>query len=123
MSARLKLKKLKRELELVRTHCNVRESEARYEKARWNKLLNTNIQQIGAYVELYPCETMIGAVDHLKYSVYKVSDAIARKYTEQLADFVHKQLTEKYVLTKFSEFDVELLVPAITEEHIKVTVR
>jgi hypothetical protein len=66
---------------------------------------------------------MIGAVEHLKHSVYKASDAIVRKYTEQLADFVHRQLVKKYVLTKFSEFNVELLAPAITEEHIKVTVR
>lgn len=123
MSARLKLKKLKRELELVREHCVMRETEARHEKIKWYTLLNTNIREIGATVELYPCETMTGAVEHLKYSVYKISDVIVRKYTEQLTDFVHNQLTKNYVLNKFSTIGVTLLAPAINENHIKVKVR
>lgn len=123
MSARLKLKKLKRELEIVRDHCTICEAEVRAEKFRYYKLLQENIHEIGASIELYPCETMVGAVEHLKYSVYKISDAIVRKYTEQLADFVHDQLTKNYALNKFSTIGVTLLAPAINENHIKVKVR
>lgn len=37
MSARLKLKKLKREMEFVRSNCEQREAEAMNEKRRWRK--------------------------------------------------------------------------------------
>ena len=48
MSARLKLKKLKREMEFVRNDCSKREEEAKYEKLRCYRLLKENIQEIGA---------------------------------------------------------------------------
>ncbi len=123
MSARLKLKKLKREMEFVRNDCSKREEEAKYEKLRCYRLLEENIQEIGAFAELYPCDTMRGAVDCLKYNVYKITDSIVRKYSEQLAEFVQKQLTTKYVLNKFSTVNVCLLAPALNEDHIKVKVR
>ena len=123
MSARLKLKKLKREMEFVRNDCSKREEEAKYEKLRCYRLLEENIQKIGALAELYPCDTMRGAVDCLKYNVYKITNSIVRKYSEQLAEFVQKQLTTKYVLNRFSKVDVCLLAPALNEDHIKVKVR
>lgn len=123
MSARLKLKKLKREMEFVRNDCSKREEEAKYEKLRCYRLLQENIQEIGAIAELYPCETRIGAVECLKYNVRKVTDAIVRKYSEQLAEFVRNQLVTKYATNSFSIIGVRLLAPAINEEHIKVDVR
>lgn len=48
MSARLKLKKLKIQLEFVRDACRRRELDAAYEKARCHKLLRENIVEIGA---------------------------------------------------------------------------
>lgn len=123
MSARLKLKKLKRKMEFVRNDCSKREEEAKYEKLRCYRLLEENIQEIGAFAELYPCDTMRGAVDCLKYNVHKITDSIVRKYSEQLAEFVQKQLTTKYVLNRFSTVDVCLLAPALNEDHVKVKVR
>ena len=123
MSARLKLKKLKHEMELAETHCRMREYEARLAQAKYNRLLKANIQEIGASVELYPCDTMRSAVDCLDYNVRKVADAIVRKYAEQLAEYVRNQLTTKYMLKNYSSFSVRLLAPAITEEHIEIDVR
>jgi len=123
MSARLKLKKLKREMEFVRNYCSKREEEAKYEKLRCYRLLEENIQEIRAFAELYPFDTMRGAVDCLKYNVHKITDYIVRKYSEQLAEFVQKQLTTKYVLNRFSTVDVCLLAPALNEDHVKVKVR
>ena len=51
MSARLKLKKLKREMEFIRNDCSKREEEAKYEKLRCYRLLKENIQEIGAFAE------------------------------------------------------------------------
>jgi hypothetical protein len=123
MSARLKLKKLKREIEFIRNDCSKREEEAKYEKLRCYRLLEENIQEIGAFAELYPCDTMRGAVDCLKYNVYKITDSIVRKYSEQLAEFVQEQLTTKYALNRFSTVNVYLLAPALNEDHVKVKVR
>lgn len=123
MSARLKLKKLKKEMELVETRCRMREYEARLVQCKYNRLLKNNIQQIEACAELYPCDTMRSATDCLDYNVRKVTDAIVRKYAEQLAEYVQNQLTTKYSLTKVSAFSVRLLAPAISEEHVKVDVK
>ena len=117
MSARLKLNKLKREMELIETHCRMREYEAKLVQTKCNRLLQENIQ------EIYPCDTMRRAVDCLKYNVYKITDSIVRKYSEQLAEFVQEQLTTKYVLNRFSTVNVCLLAPALNEDHVKVKVR
>lgn len=123
MSARLKLKKLKKEMELAETHCRMREYEAKLVQCKYNRLLKKNIQQIAARAELYPCDTMRSAVDCLDYNVRKVADSIVRKYAEQLAEYVRNQLTTKYRLTKVSAFSVRLLAPAITEEHIEIDIK
>lgn len=123
MSARLKLKKLKREMEFVRSNCEQREAEAMYEKRRCYKLLQENIVEIGAIAELYPCELMRSAVDCLDYNVHKITDSIVRKYAEHLDEYVRDQLTRKYALNKFSTFGVRLLAPALTEEHVKVEIK
>lgn len=123
MSARLKLKKLKREMEFVRESCRTREYEARCVKRRCYRLLEENIKEIGAFAELYPCDMMRSAVDCLEYNVRKVTDSIVRKYAEQLAEYVRNQLVTKYALNSFSTFGVRLLAPAINEEHVKVEIR
>lgn len=122
MSARLKLKKLRKEIEFIQCHCKMREHDALCEKLRCNKLLKENIREIQAYTELGPSDTMRCAVKQLDYSVYKVTDAIVRKYTEQLAEYVRNQLINNYRLVNFSTVAVSFLAPALNEEHIKVEV-
>lgn len=119
MSSRLKLKKLKREMELVRNDCSRLEEEAKYEKRRCYRLLQENIQEIGAFAELYPCETMREAAICLDYNVRKVTDAIVRKYSKQLEEFVRNQLVTKYALNSFSTIDNDkiLFVPAKHRDH------
>ena len=123
MSARLKLKKLKRELEFVRINCQEREEEALHEKRRCYKLLQENIIEIGAIAELYPVDMMRSAVDCIDYNVRNVTDSIVRKYAEQLAEYVRNQLTTKYALNKFSTFRVSLFAPSLNENHIKVEIK
>ena len=123
MSARLKLKKLKREIEIIRSECERREQEAMYEKHRCYKLLQENIIELSIYTKLYPCDMMCSALDCLDSSVRKVTDCLARKYAEQLADYVRDQLTRKYALNKFSTFAVRLLAPSLNEEHVKVEIK
>lgn len=123
MSARLKLKKLKRKMEFICNNCKIREEEALHEKRRCYKLLQENIIEIGAIAELYPVDMMRSAVDCLDYNVRKVTDSIVRKYAEQLAEYVRNQLTTKYVFNKFSTFGVKLLAPSLNENHIKVEIK
>lgn len=123
MSARLKLKKLKKEMEFVRSDCERRKAEAMYEKGRCFKLLQENVLEIGAMAELYPVDMMRSAVDCLDYNVRKVTDSIVRKYTELLAEYVRNQLTTKYALNKFSIFGIRLLAPSLNEDHVKVEIK
>ena len=123
MSARLKLKKLKIQLEFVRDSCRRRELDAEYEKARCHKLLQENVIEIGALANLPPARTHQQATEYLDCTVRKVSDAIVRKYTEQLAEYVHKQLLTKYLVNNFTTFGVRLLAPALTEDHITIDIK
>lgn len=122
MSARLKLKKLRKEIESVLHFCEMREQEALYTELRCNKLLNENIREIQAYAELYPSRTMQCAMKHLDSTVNKVADAIVRKYADQLAEYVRNQLINNYRLVNFSIVAVSFLAPALNEDHIKVEV-
>ena len=123
MSARLKLKKLKKKMEFVQQCCGIRENEAEFLKHKCIKLLKENIIEISCFAELYPCDMMRSAVDCLDYNVHKITDYIVRKYAEHLADYVRDQLTRKYALNKFSTFGVRLLAPSLDEEHIKVEIK
>lgn len=123
MSARLKLKKLKKEMEFVQQRCRIRENEAEFLKHKCLKLLQENIIEISSFAELCPCEMMHSEVDCLDYNVHKITDSIVRKYAEQLAEYVRNQLMTKYALNKFSTFGVRLLAPSLNEEHIKVEIK
>lgn len=123
MSARLKLKKLKKQMEFVRSNCEMREAEARYEKARCYNLLHKNILEIGAVADMYPADTYRAAVQILDFNTHAIASAIVRKYTEQLAEYVRNRLTSKYKFDKFATFGVRLLAPALTEDHIKIDIK
>lgn len=123
MSARLKLKNLKREIERIRTRDKVREYESRLVQLKCHRLLEQNIQEIGACAELYPCDMMRDAVNCLDYNVRKVADSIVRKYSEELAEYIRNRLTTKYALKTYSAFGVRLLAPALNENHIKIDIK
>ena len=123
MSARLKLKKLKIQLEFVRDACRRREFNAAYEKAQCHKLLRENIIEIDAFVDLPPAYTHQQATEYLDCAVRKVSHAIVCKYTEQLAEYIHDQLLRKYMFNNFGTFGVRLLAPALTKNHINIDLK
>lgn len=123
MSARLKLKKLKRHMEYL-DRCRSRaEAEARYEKVRCYNLLQKNVVEIGACVDLYPADTYRAANECLNANIRAVTSAIVREYTQQLTEYVRDELLSKYAFNSFGRFSVTLLAPAINENHIKVKVR
>lgn len=59
----------------------------------------------------------------LKTQLEFVRDAIVRKYTEQLAEYIHDQLRTKYMFNNFATFGIRLLAPALTEDHIKIDLK
>lgn len=122
MSARLKLKKLKLQTKFILDNCRRREAEALHEVIRCHKLMQENMIEVEALADFDPVQTMRGAVDCLNYNVYKITDAIVRKYTERLAEYVRDKLTSEYMFNRFTTFGVRLLAPALTEDHIKVQI-
>ena len=123
MSARLKLKKLKRELEAVETRCRMREYEAKLVQCKCNRLLKDNIQEIGALAELYPADTYRDATACLDNSVRAVANAIICKYTKRLSEYVRNKLTSKYMFNKFGKYGVRLMAPTLNEDHIKIDIK
>lgn len=123
MSARLKLKKLKREIKFMYDDCERRKADALCIERRCAKLIQENIIEISAIVELWPCDMMRHAVDCLNSNVNRATAAIVRKYAEQLAEYVRNQLTTKYALRKFSTFGIRLLAPKLNETHIQIDIK
>ena len=123
MSARLKLKKLKKEMELAETRCRMREYEATLVQCKCDRLLKDNIQEIGALAELYPVDTYRDATACLDNSVRAITNSIVRKYTERLSEYVRNQLTSKYMFNRFGKYGVRLLAPALNEDHIKIDIK
>lgn len=123
MSARLKLKKLKLQIKYIHDNCKLREAEALHEALRCHKLMRENMIEVEALAEFYPMQTMQGAVDILNYNVYKITDAIVRKYMERLAEYVRDKLTSEYMFNRFTTFGVRLLAPSLTEDHVKVYIK
>ena len=123
MSARLKLKKLQKEMELVEIRCRMREYEATLVQRKCDRLLKDNIQEIGAFDELYPVDTYRDAIACLDNSVRAVANAIVRKYTERLSEHIRNQLTSKYMFSRFGKYGVRLLAPTLTEDHIKIDIK
>lgn len=79
MSARLKLKELKKEMELAETRCRMREYEAKLAQCKCNRLLKKNIQQIGVSLELCLLDMDRGATEYLKFAAHKAAAAIVYK--------------------------------------------
>lgn len=123
MSARLKLKKLKLQMKFIRDNCKLREAEALHEVLRCHKLLRENTIEVEALVEFYPMQTTRDAVDIFNYNVCKITDAIVRKYTERLSEYVRDKLTSEDMFNRFTTFGVRMLAPALTEDHVKVYIK
>lgn len=120
MSARLKLKKLKLQTKYILDNCRMREAEAQYEVLRCHKLLHDNTMQIESRVKFFPMDAMHGAVECLNFNVRALSDAIVRKYTERLAEYIHDKLLAEYMVSNYTVLGVRLTAPALTEDHIEV---
>ena len=122
MSARLQLKKARWLIEFLRKDCVTLMSEVSSEKTRCFNLLKKHLVEIVSCAELSQADTYLEANSCLNANVRAVTDAIVRKYTEQLSEYVRNELMSKYKLNRFRKFEVRLLAPALNEDHIKVKI-
>lgn len=116
MSARLKLKNLRKQLSRL-------QSEAEYSKWYYDHLVRRDIQQVSAMVKLKPVDMHRDAVIMLHSEINAAVRAIVSKYAEHLSEYIRDQLIRKYSLQQFSEFRIDLLAAAITKDHIKICTR
>lgn len=116
MSARLKLKKLKKRIETIESYGR----ECEYEMARMHRILEDNIQQIGIDYEIPPMSTMQSAVEITDMTINKVADSIIRAYTETLATFIKHKLYQLHFTRTFQRISVRFFAPKINDEHVKL---
>ena len=117
MSARLKLKNLRKQLSRL-------QYEAESSKWYYDQLVCHNIKQISAMVKLTPM-AMHGedAIIILHSEIDAAVRAIVSQYAEHLSEYIRDRLVREYSLQKFSEFRIDLLAAAITRDHIKICTR
>lgn len=116
MSARLKLKNLRKQLSKL-------QSDAEYSKWYYEHLVCRNIRQVSAMVKLAPVDMRRDAVIMLHNEINAAVRAIVSKYAEHLSEYIRPQLMREYSLQRFSEFRIDLLAAAITRDHIKICTR
>lgn len=98
MSARLKLKKLKKRIEAIESY----EREYEYEMARMRRILEDNIQQISVDFEIPPMSTMQSAMEITDMTINKLADSIIRAYTETLATFIKHKIYQLHFTRTFN---------------------
>lgn len=116
MSARLKLKNLKKRIETIESygrHCE-------YEMARMRRILEDNVQQIGVDYEIPPMSTMRDAMEITDMTINKLTDSIVRAYTETLATFIKHKIYQLHFTRTFQRISVRFFAPKINDEHVKL---
>ena len=116
MSARLKLKNLKKRIEIIESygrHCE-------YEMARMRRILEDNVQQIGVDFEIPPISTVYNAVEISDMTINKLADSIVRAYTETLATFIKHKIYQLHFTHTFQRVSVRFIAPKINGEHVKL---
>lgn len=108
MSARLKLKKLKKQMEFLDRYCRRIQAEARYEKARCYNLLQKNILKIVAYGDLYPADAFNAARQIYELQTRTLKNKLYRfymylRFDDTKGDIV-KQWSLKYNCTNGDKF-------------------
>lgn len=116
MSARLKLKKLKKRIEIIESYGR----ECEYEMARIRSIMEDNIQQIGVDYEIPPMSTMRDAMEITDMTINKLADSIVRAYTETLATFIKHKLYQLSFTRNFQRISVRFFAPKINDEHVKL---
>lgn len=116
MSARLKLKKLKKRIEIIESYGHACE----HEMARIRSIMEDNIQQIGVDYEIPPMSTIQGAMEITDMTINKLADSIIRAYTETLATFIKHKIYQLHFTRTFQRISVRFFAPKINDEHVKL---
>lgn len=116
MSARLKLKNLKKRIEAIESysrHCE-------YEMNRVKNILSHDMQTIGCNLELTPADTMRDAMRTLERNLHEAARQISNTWTRQLEAYVRDQIIDNYHLDKFEALAIRVFLPKPTTNFVKV---
>lgn len=116
MSARLKLKNLKKRIEVIESygrHCE-------YEMRHMRRIMEDNVQQIGIDYEIPPMSTIQSATEITDMTINKLADSIIRAYTETLATFIKRKIYQLHFTRTFQRISVRFIAPKINDEHVKL---
>lgn len=116
MSARLKLKNLKKRISAIESynrHC-------KYEMNRVKNILAHDMQTIGCNIELEPVEMMRDAVQVLEMNVHKAAREISNTWTRQLEAYVRDRISDNYRFDNFGSLAIRVYLPKPTPDFVKV---
>lgn len=116
MSARLKLKNLKRHIKGID---NLREHYLS-EMARANRILNSERQTIDCNIELRPVNCMGDALQELDRTVDKAGHGIAQIIAKQLSEFIRNAIINKFRFDHDTSFAIRVIMPKPTNDVILV---
>lgn len=116
MSARLKLKNLKKRISAIESysrHCE-------YEMNRVKNILAHDMQTIGCNLELTPADTMRDAIGTLERTLNKAAYQISNTWAKQLETYVRNSIMDNYRLDRFSTLAIRVLLPKPRADFVKV---
>lgn len=116
MSARLKLKNLKKHINGID---NLREHYLS-KVARVNRILNSERQTIGCNIELRPVNCMGDALQELDRTVNKAGHDIAQIIAKQLSEFIRNATINKFRFDHYTSFAIRVIMPKPTNDVILV---
>lgn len=116
MSARLKLKNLKKRMETIESygrHCE-------FEIKRLENILSRNMQAIGCNIELEPADTLRDAVRVLERNLHEAARQISITWTRQIAAYLRDCIIDKYRFDTFRSLAIRVFLPKPTADFVKV---
>ena len=116
MSARLKLKNLKKQIKFIEK----REREAELKYAFAEILVRDNIQQIFVDYQLPYVETLRDEIGVVDMTIDKACYEISKRYAEGLAEYIKHKLYEMRMLHSTGRIRICLSAPKLNEAHVKI---
>lgn len=116
MSARLKLKNLKKRISAIELHSR----DCEYEMNRIKNILMHDMQTIGCNLELEPVDMMRDALIVLERNVHEASRQISNTWTRQLEAYIRDCIVNNYRLNNFRALAIRVFLPKPTADFVKV---
>lgn len=116
MSARLKLKNLKKRIEAIESYSRHCESEMN----RIKNILLHDMQTIGCNLELEPANIMRDAIRTLERNLHEAARQISNTWTRQLEAYIRDSLINNYRLDEFRALAIRVFLPKPTADFVKV---